>query len=292
MIPAQLIFFTDLDGTLLDHYTYSWAAAKEALQEIERRGIPLVFCTSKTRPEVELLRRKLHNAHPFITENGGGIFIPHDYFSQPIEGATRVGRYHCVALARPHKEIVKELCEIAEEADVSVVGFHQMRAGEIAQNTGLPLAEAKLASQRDFDEPFFFAGTTVEKTRRFNRLAERRGLVVTSGGRFWHLFAGSDKGRAVRHLIKLYRAAGSKRLLSVGLGDSANDLPMLAAMDSAVLLPKPDGSFDHAVLKQLPGVIRGIAPGPVGWNEAVLRILGMQRRDKQRAKWHVSKIAT
>src|SRR5438309_6975029 len=41
-----------------------------------RSGVPLIFVTSKTRAELEILRRKLSNAHPFVTERGGGIFIP------------------------------------------------------------------------------------------------------------------------------------------------------------------------------------------------------------------------
>src|SRR5574337_76081 len=78
---AYLLIFTDLDGTLLDHKTYSFDPAQEALNEVEQRGIPLILCTSKTRTEVERLRRALNNHHPFIVENGGAVFIPIDYFS-------------------------------------------------------------------------------------------------------------------------------------------------------------------------------------------------------------------
>src|SRR5713226_6564538 len=87
MLAARHLIFTDLDGTLLDARTYSWAGAEPALAEIERRRIPLVLVTSKTRAEVEPLRRKLGHAHPFITENGGGVFIPDGYFNLKIPGA-------------------------------------------------------------------------------------------------------------------------------------------------------------------------------------------------------------
>ncbi len=278
MLPARHLIFTDLDGTLLDHRTYSWSAAEEALDEIERRGVPLVFVTSKTRAELEVLRRKLRHAHPFVTENGGGVFIPHGYFNLRIEGAHRVGRYHCLALGRPYAEIVAALEEIAAEVGTSVVGFHQMSAREIAQNTGLSLRQAELARQRDFDEPFFFAGAIGHTAEKFAQAARRRGMEVVRGGRFWHLVAGSDKGRAVRHLAKLYRAAGHGRLRTVGLGESPNDVALLAAVDQAVLLPLPDGSFAQEVLSRLPHVTRGTAAGPAGWNEAVLRILSPLRR--------------
>ena len=48
----QWVFFTDLDGTLLDHATYKWTRARRALTTLRRRGIPLVIVTSKTRAEV------------------------------------------------------------------------------------------------------------------------------------------------------------------------------------------------------------------------------------------------
>ncbi|MGH9580087.1 MAG: HAD-IIB family hydrolase [Terriglobales bacterium] len=267
---SRHVVFTDLDGTLLDHRTYSWAAARTALAELERRAVPLIFCTSKTRAEVEVLRRKVRNAHPFITENGGGIFIPQGYFSRRIPGETRLGRYHCLMLGRPYEEIVDEMKEIAKQVGADVVGFHQMTAREIAANTGLPLKEAELARKRDFDEPFFFAGGNPKAESGFLETARQRGLEVARGGRVGHLFSGSDKGRAVRRLFDLYRAGAHVKLRAVGLGDSANDLPLLAAADHAFLLPRPDGSFDQEVLAKLPRITRGTAPGPEGWNQAVL----------------------
>jgi len=276
VVPARHLIFTDLDGTLLDHQTYSWAAAEEALAEIARQRVPLIFVTSKTRAELEVLREKLGHAHPFITENGGGIFIPLGYFNLRIEGAQRVGRYDCLALARPYAQVVAALEEIAEETGVSVVGFHHMTAKEIAQNTGLPVRDAERARQRDFDEPFFFAGATEQAAQEFIRVAQRRGMEVTRGGRFWHLAAGSNKGRGVRHLAELYRRALHSRLRTVGLGDSPNDLPMLAAVDQAFLLPQAHGGFDPEVMARLPHVVRAAEPGPAGWNQAVLQILGAE----------------
>jgi len=65
------IFFTDLDGTLLDHDTYSFEKAHQALEILRKKNIPLVLCTSKTRTEIGFYRKILKNSHPFISENGG-----------------------------------------------------------------------------------------------------------------------------------------------------------------------------------------------------------------------------
>jgi mannosyl-3-phosphoglycerate phosphatase len=273
MHSPHLVIITDLDGTLLDHHTYTWDAALPALRECGRRKVPVVFCTSKTRAEVEVLRRVMGNAHPFITENGGGVFIPHGYFSHRIENAATVKTFHCIALARPYSEITQALEEIAHESGAEVVGFHQMRAKEIAENSGLRLKDAELARLRDFDEPFFFAGTTPEAEQKFLALARERKLEVTRGSRFWHLHGGSDKGRAVRELLKHYRTGRHAKVRSAGFGDAANDLPMLAAVDQPFLVQRPNGSYDDAVTARLLRIQRADAPGPQGWNDAVLRML-------------------
>src|SRR5438309_10869471 len=95
-----------------------------------RSGVPLIFVTSKTRAELEILRRKLSNAHPFVTERGGGIFIPEGYFNLHVEGAQRVARYHCVSFGRLYAEVTAALEAIAAEVGADVVGFHQMSTRE------------------------------------------------------------------------------------------------------------------------------------------------------------------
>jgi mannosyl-3-phosphoglycerate phosphatase len=66
-----LLIFTDLDGTLLDHHSYSFSAALPALQRLRRFNIPLIPVTSKTLAELAPLMRELDNPHPCIAENGG-----------------------------------------------------------------------------------------------------------------------------------------------------------------------------------------------------------------------------
>jgi mannosyl-3-phosphoglycerate phosphatase len=275
VLAARQLIFTDLDGTLLDHHTYSWDAAEEALAEIERRRVPLILVTSKTRAEVELIRRKLGHTHPFITENGGGIFVPEGYFNLRLEGAVRMARYLCIPLARPYAEATAALDDLAEETGVSVVGFHHMRPREIAQNSGLTPQQAELARDRDFDEPFFFAGAadSPASIASFEQAARRRGFSLSRGGRFWHLAAGSDKGRAVRHLTGLYKKSERIRYRTVALGDSPNDLPMLAAVDRPALLPASDGNFAPEIESRFPRILKASAPGPAGWNELVLKLL-------------------
>jgi mannosyl-3-phosphoglycerate phosphatase len=80
----KLVIFTDLDGCLLDRETYSFEPAQAALRLIREKEIPLILVSSKTRVEIEEYRRRLKNGHPIVSENGGAVFIPKDYFSFPF----------------------------------------------------------------------------------------------------------------------------------------------------------------------------------------------------------------
>ena len=82
--PAlPLIVVTDLDGTLLDHHSYSFRPAMPALACLRSLGIPCILNSSKTFDEMLELREKLNNTSPFVCENGGAVFIPSCLF-QPI----------------------------------------------------------------------------------------------------------------------------------------------------------------------------------------------------------------
>jgi mannosyl-3-phosphoglycerate synthase len=48
---SQRIVFTDLDGTLLHPITYSYHESVEAVKWLRENGIPIVFCSAKTRAE-------------------------------------------------------------------------------------------------------------------------------------------------------------------------------------------------------------------------------------------------
>jgi len=272
MLPSPLVVFTEPLGTLVIVGRPIEAAAEEALAELERRKIPLVFASRGTRMELEFFRRRIGNQHPMITESGGGLFLPHGYFSQRLEGATNLREYHCIAFGRPYEEITAALEKLAAEAGVEVAGFHQMSAREVAENSGLPTKVAQLARQREFDEPFFFAGASDGEIARFCDLARARGFDCWRGDRFWHFSSGTNTARAVRRLMDLYRAARRARLRSVGIGFRRSELALLCSTSLAVVLPQPSGGFDEELLARLPSAKRGHAPGPAGWNQAVLSL--------------------
>ena len=146
-----------------------------------------------------------------------------------------------------------------------------MTVEEIGARTGLPIEEARLAAMREYSEPFVFSDTA-DRLQRFERFVEQRGLQMTKGGRFYHLTGQNDKGKAVQVLKKLYAQTYPRtKLCAVGLGDSANDIPMLKKVDMPVVIRKKTGQWED--LQGIGPVVQSAKPGPKGWAEEVLRIV-------------------
>jgi len=269
----KILIYTDLDGTLLDHHTYSFKEALPALAEIKKRNVPLILCSSKTKGELEEYQSKLKIKYPFISENGGAIFIPKGYFSKPENNLKVKGKYLVLELGIPYRKLRKGLLEVSRKFGVKVVGFGDLKTKQIAFMFNLPYKEARLAKKRDYDEPFYFLDEIKPKEiRAIEREFKRNGLNLTKGGRFFHLLGQNDKGKAVRLLSRMYKQNWNTDLLTVGIGDSLNDLPMLKAVDIPVLVRQKDNTYDKEILKRLK-VQKAKGIGPSGWNQAVLDLV-------------------
>jgi mannosyl-3-phosphoglycerate phosphatase len=260
-VTPALCVATDLDGTLLDASTYSWEAAREALEALRERGVPLALCSSKTRAEMEAIAGELGITGPLVVENGGALILPED------AGA----RVHVLGV--PRSELVQALRAMAAEAGASVQGFAELSGAEIGRLTGLSPEAAARAARREYDEPF-----SLEEPGALPRLeaaAVRRGLQVTRGGRFFHLTGPVDKGEALRLWLATWEHG--RRPRTVGLGDAPNDATLLRVVDRAILIPQPDGQVDATLAAAFPSSEIAPAPGPVGWNTAVLAVLEGRR---------------
>lgn len=261
------LVFTDLDGTLLEHETYSWEAARPALQRLAARRIPLILCTSKTRAEVEVYRTALDNRDPFIVENGAAIFVPRDYFPFQEPGSVVRNGYEVMELGAHYEDLVAALELAAKRSGVPVRGFHHMSAEEVSQRSGLTLEEAQRAKQREYDEPFVIleAGGASRLLAEIERLGKR----WTRGSRFYHVTGSNDKGEAVVRLRERFESVFGP-VITVGLGDGLNDADFLAIVDVPVLIPSPQLA---ELKRRIPKGRVAPAAGPQGWNAAILEVI-------------------
>ena len=268
MTPA-IIIFSDLDGTLLDHTSYSFEAALPALQLIHQRKIPLILVSSKTREEMHNYQRRLDlEAAPFVVENGSAIIGPRDFFSG-VRQKKVIEHMDCLILGKTYSEIKSNLQEISLKHRYTIRGFHNATLEEIQEKTRLSNKDAKMAMKREFSVPLFF-DDQAEKILRQEK--DKYQLQILLGGRFMHLLGMTDKGKAVRLILNQYREKNPGLVIkSIVLGDSLNDEAMLQAADYPVLVKKKDGFHEKRI--KIEGLIHSPGIGPHGWNQSLMNLL-------------------
>lgn len=273
MEPIRLVIVTDLDGTLLDGRDYSRAGATATLARLQRDEVPVVICSSKTRAEIERCRSDAVPDHPFISENGGALFVPDGYFPFDVAGTRRVPGHTVMEFGWRYDRVVEALHAAATESGSGVVGFHDLSLTELARLCGLTLREAQLALLREYDEPFLLAEGGVASRYRFFRALRRSGVYCTRGGRFHHAHASPGKGTAVAALRRLYERAADGPVTFVGLGDALNDVSLLKAVDVPIVVPNDMAGWTARLLRRVPGARLAPASGPRGWGRAVRDLL-------------------
>ncbi|RLI88968.1 MAG: hypothetical protein DRO62_02685 [Candidatus Altiarchaeales archaeon] len=141
----SFVVFTDIDGTIVDE-NYSYKGALPALKLLKRKKIPLVFCTSKTRAEIEVYRDELGIKDPFISENGGAIFIPVGIFGKTVSEKITNG-YEVIELGVPYGKLREILKRVSNLTGCKITGFGDMSVEEISKDSGISLKDAELAKR-------------------------------------------------------------------------------------------------------------------------------------------------
>ena len=260
------IIFTDLDGTFLNHDDYSFEPSKESLELIFKEEIPLIFTTSKTKIEVELLQKKVGIKQPFIVENGAALFIPKGYKGFDFSFLTVFDdAYYLLQLGVSYKEVVRFYNSCKQE--FGMFGFSDMTDEEVMKYTGLPLESAKLSKIRGFTEPFVMEDDS--KMEELEKLASKHQLKITKGGRFYHLIGeNQDKGKAVEKCVSLFEKLYDTKIISIGLGDGQNDVALLESVTIPIAIQNHKGEYVNANTEKLQ---KSSFKGAKGWNEMILK---------------------
>jgi mannosyl-3-phosphoglycerate phosphatase len=272
----SLLIFSDLDGTLLDHHTYSYAPAKPALLRLFGENIPLILNTSKTFSETLRIQDEFGGFHPFVVENGAAIIIPENYFIEaPAHDQTLTdaqGRnFFMKQLGKDYTTIRLQLKRLRHEHGFVFSGFGDMNDAEVAVRTSLPIDKAAQARARLASEPLLWQDKA-ERLPAFIKALNELDLTLIQGGRFWHVKSKPDKADAMNWLKALYEASHPKDSFAcVALGDSPNDRSMLEQADIAVVVASPTGH--HIELKPSINQYYTALPGPSGWEQAIQQIL-------------------
>jgi mannosyl-3-phosphoglycerate phosphatase len=266
----SLLVFTDLDGSLMEHESYSITAAAPALAALRERQILMVLNSSKTAAEMQAVQTRLSLTAPFVCENGAALFFPNQ--TTPDE-ATVFGALRADWLPQVHA--------LRKQHDYPFEGFADWNAKQVSELTGLEEQEADLARQRQFSEPILWRGAASSR-QQFEQQLAGMDLSLLEGGRFLSIQGQHDKSNAMtwlrdrlkqqsrEHSTEKQQSADPE-VITVALGDSPNDAAMLEAADVAVIIKS--AKSDRITLHQPNRIIRTSRPGPAGWKDAMLEIL-------------------
>lgn len=266
-IIMKYLIFTDLDGTLLNHDDYSFANAIPMLDYCKSHKIPVILTTSKTRSEIEGLQKEMGISDPFIVENGAAVFFGENFQDMFLSQDLQFGKYFIKKLGLEYKKI-REFAKQKKE-DFALRCFGDMSIEEISRYTGLSEDDCTLAKNREFTEPFLIEDDS--KMSELAKEANKEGIKITKGGRFYH-FIGirQDKGEALKlatQILKMHYKTDNVK--TIGLGDSYNDIPLFNAVDIPILIPNFKNSFTGFFNNHL---IKARFTGSKGWNDSLKRI--------------------
>lgn len=275
---SRPLIFTDLDGTLLDHHSYSSKSAYPALTYCQVLEIPVIPTTSKTFAELLPIRSSLNLDGPFIVENGAAVYIPKHLgikFTAELEDK---GHYWCYSMAPKRAKWIEIINTLSASFAGEFSHFSTMTTLELVNVTGLTFTQAQLAKQREYGEPVLWLSTE-ERKAEFIDAATKLGASPILGGRFIHINGASDKATAMDWLLAQYNAHfHGKHCISVALGDGPNDTTMLNNAAYAAQIRSPVHDFPELNRSEKTAAYQSKLEGPAGWNEYITtQILTIQK---------------
>jgi mannosyl-3-phosphoglycerate phosphatase len=267
----RIVLFTDAD-TLKMATSPGEIGTSRDLSALEDEGIAVVLCGNETRSELELIQSDLGLGHPFISENGGGLFIRHGYFRDQPRLGRDVPAYHVVDFGKPYHVIASALHQAAGTLGIELVGFNDMSILDVAGRLGLPLSRARLAKLREYDEPFQLADTDPAAFSRLCQALRRLGVRCFSHDGFNHASGVADRAQPVHMLTSLYREECDGGVLTVGLAREPSETCLLRAVDIAIVVH--DGAVDLGRLgRKVPTAHFVGARAARDWRDAILQLV-------------------
>jgi len=142
---------------------------------------------------------------------------------------------------------------------------------ELSLETGLDEQQSRLAKARISSEPLKWQDTE-QRLELFKKDLKKQKIKLVHGGRFLHAMGNFDKVDGIKWLIKKYtKLFKDKEIITIGFGDSQNDLEMLKFVDYPVVIPDINGNVLN--IDNSDTVIYSNSKGSDGWQEGVDQLM-------------------
>jgi mannosyl-3-phosphoglycerate phosphatase len=262
----RIVVFADPD-TLRNHSASSLSATRDTLNALAGHGVVVVLWGDESRAELELIQQDLSIPHPFISENGGGLFLPSGYFARLPYDARATAGYAVIDFGRPYHHVADVLHEVADRLGVQVTSFRDLSINQVAEQFQLSLPQALRAKLREYDEPFRIASADQAVQSRLFTSLRRAGLRCFAQEHYHHATGVTDKAESIRTLTALYRQIVTE-VVTVGLARDPFETCLLQAVDIPVVIHSD--SIDVArLLSKVPTARLVNSDDCCGWSEII-----------------------
>lgn len=240
---SEILYVTDLDGTLLQPDVTVSPRSREMLTKLLRQGLPLTVATARTSFSVMPILQGLPMQLPLILQNGA---VLHDPVRDRI--------VHAAVIA---PEAYLQVCALY--ADAGFNGFVFCAPAEHLEccytQLTTPHMQRYYQERRDkYDKPFVqvdaLTGLTSRNPVFLSLNAPKAQLdpvykaLQTIGGisvayyrdvyepEIWYLEVSAPEASKYHGILKLKEMTGAKHV--IGFGDNYNDLPLFKACDTKI----------------------------------------------------------
>jgi len=275
---VKFLIFSDLDGTFLNHHTYSYGSLKNYVNNLDLQ-FELIFVTSKTFEEILHIQNKIEINYPFIAENGACIFFPPGYlkFTSNTQKNFFIHKnYYCFKISNLKSEdLINSFSDLKKKYKFCF--YSEISNKSICELTNLKLREAKNSKNRLFTNPILWKDTN-KKMLNFKSdvIKIKKDLEILKGGRFLHISDNYNKAKAVKNFIKIIKSKSSYRFLTVSLGDSENDICMLESTDYSCIVKRKANKIS---LKKKKNIYFSKTEAPDGWRESLEFVIRMESKN-------------
>lgn len=240
---SKIIFFSDMDGTLLSADKTLSKRNADALLRFKAAGGKFVVATGRVIQATAHYFKPLGIDCPVILSNGGMIYdcgenkvmwsnyLPEDKARQMIKALIARFPQACAEICRPDGIYDVNFNE-CEKRHWKIGGF---TADILSSLDDVPHGEwckVLFAMEHEFIEPFAEFANSLEYADKVD--------YVTSATTFHEMLPlGCSKGTAMKRLLEIY---GWQDCVTVAMGDYFNDMEMLRLADFAVC---PSNALDE-----------------------------------------------
>ena len=261
MKSSQILIFTDLDGSLIDHNNFEFREIQNFILKCIKNGIKIIPNTSKTKIEIQVFIDQLGQNLPFIVENGAAI-----HNLNLIHPKIKIND-NSLVFSRSLYEILKQFKKnIPMDFQKRCMFLKDMTSTEQMKILGLNKKYLPFALNRDYSMPLVFDGSR-EIINEFTRHLKKIGMKLHEGGRIYNICDDCSKGKAMTTLIEMLKNELKCKTHTIVVGDSPNDISMLNVCDQPCVIPLPNRK-NLSFLKDQK-LIRATQTAPKGWEEVV-----------------------